>query len=50
MHKYTLFSNNHFGGHGMSKLLQESRIQEDKAHAYDYRWSGLLVDMEELHN
>jgi len=34
----------------MSELLQESRIQEDKEHVYDFIWSGLLVDMEELKN
>tara|TARA_B100000029_G_C17559240_1_gene952742 strand:- start:1588 stop:1692 length:105 start_codon:yes stop_codon:yes gene_type:complete len=34
----------------MSELLQESRIDEDKNQVYDYRWSGLLVDMEELQN
>jgi len=34
----------------MSELLQESRIKVDKEYAYDYMWSGLLVDMEEPKN
>ena len=34
----------------MSKLLQESRIQQDENQIYDYIWSGLLVEMEELQN
>jgi len=34
----------------MSELLQESRINKDKNQIYDYIWSGLLVDVEELQN
>ncbi len=34
----------------MSELLQESQIQADKNHVYDYMWSGLLVEMEEPKN
>mgnify|MGYP003323724471 CR=1 FL=1 len=34
----------------MSKLMQESRIQEDNNQIHDYIWSGLLVDMEEPQN
>ena len=34
----------------MSKLLQESRIQQDEKQTSDYLWSGLLVDMEDMQN
>tara|TARA_Y100000590_G_scaffold368220_1_gene428738 strand:- start:5345 stop:5449 length:105 start_codon:yes stop_codon:yes gene_type:complete len=34
----------------MSELLQEPKIKEEKSQIYDYIWSGLLVEMEELKN
>jgi hypothetical protein len=50
MCKHTQFSNNHLGDHGMSELIQKPRIQQDENQIYDYVWSGLLVEMEELQN
>jgi len=34
----------------MSELIQKPRIQQDGDQIYDYVWSGLLVEMEELQN
>jgi hypothetical protein len=34
----------------MSELIQKPRIQQDENQIYDYVWSGLLVEMEELQN
>ena len=48
MCKYKSFSNKHLGGYGMSELIQESRSTNDKNQIYDYIWSGLLVDDENV--
>ena len=50
MSKHTQFSNISLGVIGMSELLQESKIKQENSQIYDYMWSGLLVEMEELQN
>ena len=48
MCKYKSFSNKYLGGYGMSELIQEPRSTNDKNQIYDYIWSGLLVDDENV--